>query len=70
MSRNLPGTWPLAEDMGKIMEIKMQMLMNAIVEQHFPRRETVLLNFNKKDSQIARNWRESNHVRDMFDDKN
>ena len=62
-------TWPLAEDIGKIKELHMQFLMNAVVEKHFPRRETVLLKFDKKDSQIARNWRESND-KDIFDDKN
>ena len=39
------------------------------IEKHFPRRETVVLHFNKKDSQIARNWRR--HVqKDIFDDEN
>lgn len=47
----------------------MQFLMNKIVEKHFPRRETVLLRFNKSDSQIARSWRESNKTKDIFDDK-
>jgi hypothetical protein len=48
----------------------MPFLMDTIVEQHFPRRETVLLRFDKVDSQIARNWRKSNKVKDIFDDKN
>jgi hypothetical protein len=39
------------------------------VEKHFPRRETVVLHFNKKDSQIARDWLKSDK-KDMFDDKN
>ena len=34
----------------------MASLHNQHVEKHFPRKETVLLNFDKKDSQIARNW--------------
>jgi hypothetical protein len=38
-------------------------------EQHFPVRETVLLMFNKRDSQIARNWSKSNKTKDVFDDK-
>ena len=46
----------------------MQFLMNKIVEKHFPRRETVLLRFNKIDSQIARNWSQSK-TKDMFDDR-
>jgi len=46
----------------------MQFLMNKIVEKHFPRRETVLLRFNKLDSQIARNWSKSK-TKDMFDEK-
>ena len=46
----------------------MQFLMNKIVEKHFPRRETVLLRFNKLDSQIARNWSESKS-KDKLDDK-
>ena len=58
----------VGRDMGKVKELKMQFLMNAVVEKYFPRRETVLLKFDKKDSQIARNWRESND-RDIFDDK-
>jgi hypothetical protein len=48
----------------------MRFLMDSIVEKHFPRRETVLLHFNKVDSQIARNWRKSNNIKDIFDDKN
>jgi hypothetical protein len=47
----------------------MEFLMNILVEKHFPRRETVLLRFNKADSQIARNWSNSK-TKDMFDDKN
>jgi len=46
----------------------MQFLMNKNVERHFPRRETVLLRFNKLDSQIARNWSKSK-TKDMFDEK-
>ncbi len=46
----------------------MQFLMNKIVEKHFPRKETVLLHFNEKDSQIARDWLASKS-KDMFDDK-
>ena len=44
------------------------MIINESVEKHFPRRETVVLHFNKKDSQIVRDWRKSDQ-RDMFDDK-
>ena len=29
------------------------------VEKHFPRRETVVLHFDKKDSQIALDWSKS-----------
>ena len=47
----------------------MPILVELNIEKHFPRRETVLLHFNKKDSQIARNWRR--HVqKDIFDDEN
>jgi hypothetical protein len=46
----------------------MRLSMNKIVEKHFPRRETVLLRFNKEDSKIARDWLES-ESKDMFDDK-
>ena len=46
----------------------MQFLMNQIVEKDFPRRETVLLRFNKSDSQIARNWSKPASVKDIFDD--
>ena len=46
----------------------MQFIMSKIVEEHFPHKETVLLRFNKKDSQIARNWSKSK-TKDMFDDK-
>jgi hypothetical protein len=56
--------------MGKIQELKMSFLINSAVDKHFPPRETVLLNFDKKDSQIARNWRESKNTKDIFDDKN
>ena len=48
----------------------MRFLMDSIVEKHFPRRETVLLRFDKADSQIARNWRKSNNIKDIFDDQN
>ena len=47
----------------------MRFLMDSIVEKHFPRRETVLLHFNKVDSQLVRDWRKSNNVKDIFDDK-
>ena len=46
----------------------MQFLGNDNVEKYFPRRETVLLNFNKRDSQIARDWLKGAE-KDMFDDK-
>jgi len=46
----------------------MQFLMNEMVEKHFPRRETVLLRFNKSDSKIARNWSESKS-KDKLDKK-
>jgi hypothetical protein len=46
----------------------MQLLMSKNEEKHFPRKETVLLHFNKQDSQIARNWSNSK-TKDMFDDK-
>jgi hypothetical protein len=59
----------VGRDMGKIQELKMSFLINMAVDKYFPPRETVLLNFDKKDSQIARNWRESSD-RDIFDDKN
>ena len=48
----------------------MPFLMHSIVEEPFPRRETILLHFNKVDSQIVRDWRESNNIKDMFDEKN
>jgi hypothetical protein len=59
----------VGRDMGKIRELKMSFLINMAVDKYFPPRETVLLNFDKKDSQIARNWRESSD-KDIFDDKN
>jgi hypothetical protein len=59
----------VGRDMGKIQELKMSFLINMAVDKYFPPRETVLLNFDKKDSQIARNWRESSD-RDIFNDKN
>ena len=46
----------------------MQFLRNKIVEKHFPRRETILLRFNKSDSQIARSWSKRAAERDVFDD--
>ena len=46
----------------------MQFLMNKIVEKHFPRQETVLLRFNKSDSQIARSWSKATTERHIFDD--
>jgi hypothetical protein len=42
--------------------------LSKIVDKHFPRKETVLLRFNKSDSQIARNWLK-HKSKDMFDDK-
>ena len=59
----------VGRDMGKIQELKMSFLINMAVDKYFPPQETVLLNFDKKDSQIARNWRESSD-KDIFDDKN
>ena len=46
----------------------MPMVSDQNVEKHFPLRETVLLRFNKKDSQIARDWLKSDS-KDVFDDK-
>ncbi len=66
---NLRNTGSLAEDVGKIRGTEMQFLMNLIVEEHFPRRETVLLHFSKGDAQIARHWQKSNDAKDAFDDK-
>jgi hypothetical protein len=34
----------------------METLNNENVEKHFPRRETVLLNFTKRELQIVRQW--------------
>ena len=45
----------------------MRLHSNENVEKHFPQRETVLLKFNKKDSQIARDWLKAAE-KDMFDD--
>jgi hypothetical protein len=59
----------VGRDMGKIQELKMSFLINTAVDKYFPPRETVLLKFDRKDSQIARNWRESSD-KDIFDDKN
>ena len=47
----------------------MPILAEQNVDKHFPRRETVLLHFDKKDSQIARDWRR-HAKKDIFDDKN
>jgi hypothetical protein len=52
----------------RLRELEMLFISKA-VDKHFPRKETVLLRFNKSDSQIARNWLESK-TNDMFDDKN
>ena len=46
----------------------MPSLSNEHVEKHFPRRETVLLHFDKKDSQIARDWSKAAD-RDWFENK-
>jgi hypothetical protein len=46
----------------------MPFLNNENAEEQVPRRETVLLRFNKKDSQIVRNWSKAAE-KDMFDDK-
>ena len=51
----------------RLRELEMQFLSN-IVDKHFPRKETVLLRFNKSDSQIAHNWLKSK-TKDIFDDK-
>ncbi len=48
----------------------MQFPMNRIVEKRRPHPGNILLRFNRSDSQIARNWRESSHTKDMFDDQN
>jgi hypothetical protein len=42
---------------------------NKALNDHIAARETVILLFNKRDSQIARNWSKSNKTKDMFDDK-
>ena len=47
----------------------MPILVDQDIEKHFPRRETVVLHFDKKDSQIARDWRR-HAQKDIFDDKN
>ena len=48
----------------------MQIQMSEIVDKHFPRRETVLLRFNKLDSQIVRNWSKPDKAKDSPDDSN
>jgi hypothetical protein len=48
--------------------MEMLIAMNKEVEKHFPRKEHVLLRFNKRDSQIARDWSKSK-TKDIFDDK-
>jgi hypothetical protein len=47
----------------------MRIPVNESLEKHFPQRETVLLKFNKRDSQMVRDWSNS-ATKDMFDDKN
>jgi len=47
----------------------MAFLMDTIVEKHFPRRETVLLHFDKADSQIVRNWQKSAKIKVVLGDK-
>ena len=47
----------------------MGFLMDTIVEKHFPRRETVILHFDKADSQIARNWQKSAKIKVVLGDK-
>ncbi len=46
----------------------MQFLSNQTVEKHFPRKETVLLKFDKRDSAIAREWSKA-HAKDDAEDK-
>jgi hypothetical protein len=46
-----------------------QTLMNENPDRHVPRKDSVILHFNKVDSQIARNWSGSK-TKDVFDDKN
>ena len=47
----------------------MQPQMNDNPGRSAPRKDSVVLRFNKVDSQIARNWSGSKS-KDMFDDKN
>ena len=47
----------------------MQFLADKEFDKHFPRRETVLLHFNKSDSEIARNWSKPPPAKDIFDNK-
>lgn len=47
----------------------MQFSADKEFDKHFPRRETVLLHFNKSDSEIARNWSKPLPGKEMLDDK-
>lgn len=47
----------------------MQLWMNKYLGKQVPREDSIILHFNKVDSQIARNWSGSK-IRDIFDDKN
>ena len=47
----------------------MQLWMNKLLNKQVSRQDSIILHFNKVDSQIARNWSGSK-IKDIFDDKN
>ena len=47
----------------------MQLRMDKYSNKQAPREDSIILHFNKVDSQIARNWSGSK-TKDIFDDKN
>ena len=48
----------------------MQLALNKNADLRVPLEDSVILHFNKLDSQIARNWSKTSKTKDMFDDKN
>ena len=47
----------------------MQLALNKNTDLRVPLKDSVILHFNKIDSQIARNWRKTGKTKDMFDDE-
>ena len=47
----------------------MQLWINKFLNKQVPRQDSIILHFDKVDSQIVRNWSGSK-IKDIFDDKN